>query len=104
MCEKEIEKLRVEKEKVERQLAQEQHNKQRRECVLDEHRKRIRDEAGNVFNAVPTTDWGKPETLEAWRRLWAGLCNARFAEKGLDCRIDYRSYERQGVEQLSRRP
>ncbi|MCB7514864.1 MAG: MobA/MobL family protein [Candidatus Pseudoscilispira sp.] len=59
---------------------------------------------GYVFNAVPTTDWGKPETLEAWRRLWAGLCNARFAEKGLDCRIDYRSYERQGVEQLSRRP
>ena len=55
---------------------------------------------GYVFNAVPTTDWGKPETLEAWRRLWAGLCNARFAEKGLDCRIDYRSYERQGVEQI----
>ena len=31
MCEKEIEKLRVEKEKVERQLAQEQHKKQRLE-------------------------------------------------------------------------
>ena len=29
MCEKEIEKLRVEKEKVERQLAQEQHKTQR---------------------------------------------------------------------------
>lgn len=100
MCEKEIEKLRVEKEKVERQLAQEQHNKQRRECVLDEHRKRIRDEAGNVFNAVPTTDWGKPETLEAWRQAWADLCNAKFAEKELDCRIDHRSYVRQGVEQV----
>ena len=43
--------------------------KQRREYVLDEHGERIRDEAGNyVFNAVPTTDWGKPETLEAWRQ------------------------------------
>ena len=31
MCEKEIDKLRVEKEKVERQLAQEQHKKQRLE-------------------------------------------------------------------------
>ena len=68
-------------------------NKQRREYVLDE--------AGNyVFNAVPTTDWGSPETLEAWRQTWADLCNAKFAEKGLDCRIDHRSYERQGVEQI----
>ena len=76
-------------------------NKQRREYVLDEHGERIRDEAGNyVFNAVPTTDWGSPETLEAWRQTWAELCNARFAEKGLDCRIDHRSYERQGVEQI----
>ena len=76
-------------------------NKQRREYVLDEHGERIQDEAGNfVFNAVPTTDWGKPETLEFWREQWAQLCNTRFAEKGLDCRIDHRSYERQGVEQI----
>ena len=76
-------------------------NKQRREYLLDEHGNRIRDEAGNyVFNAVPTTDWGSPETLEAWRQTWADLCNAKFSEKGLDCRIDHRSYERQGVEQI----
>ena len=76
-------------------------NKQRREYVLDEHGERIRDEAGNyVFNAVPTTNWGSPEALEFWREQWAQLCNARFAEKGLDCRIDHRSYERQGIDQL----
>ena len=76
-------------------------NKQRREYLLDEHGERIRDEAGNyVFNAVPTTDWGSPDTLEHWRQAWAELCNAKFVEKGLDCRIDHRSYERQGVEQL----
>ena len=76
-------------------------NKQRREYVLDEQGERIRDEAGNyVFNAVPTTDWGKPETLEFWREQWAQLCNTRFGEKGLDCRIDHRSYDRQGVEQI----
>ena len=76
-------------------------NKQRREYVLDEHGERIRDEAGNyVFNAVPTTDWGSPETLEHWRQAWADLCNAKFAEKGLDCQIDHRSYERQGIEQI----
>ena len=76
-------------------------NKQRREYVLDKHGERIRDEAGNyVFNAVPTTDWGSPDTLEHWRQAWADLCNAKFAEKGLDCRIDHRSYARQGIEQI----
>ena len=51
------------------------------------------------FNAVPTTDWGKPETLEEWRKAWAELCNAKFKEKELECRIDHRSYEKQGVDQ-----
>mgnify|MGYP000805774074 FL=1 len=52
------------------------------------------------FDAVPTTDWGKPETLEAWREAWAELCNEKFEEKGLPCRIDHRSYKRQGIEQV----
>ena len=76
-------------------------NKQRREYVLDEHGERVLDETGNyVFNAVPTTDWGKPETLETWRQAWAEMCNAKFVAKGLDCRIDHRSFARQGIEQL----
>ena len=76
-------------------------NKQRREYLLDEHGERIRDGAENyVFNAVPTTDWGSPDTLEHWRQAWADLCNQKFAEKELDCRIDHRSYERQGIDQL----
>ena len=75
--------------------------KQRREYVLDEEGNRIRDANGKyVFNAVPTTDWGSPETLEHWREAWAEMCNAKFAEKGLDVRIDHRSYERQGVDLL----
>ena len=51
------------------------------------------------FDAVPTTDWGKPETLEEWREAWAELCNTKFKEKGLSCRIDHRSYEKQGIDQ-----
>ena len=75
--------------------------KQRRVYELDEDGNRIRDADGKfVFNAVPTTDWGSPETLEHWRQTWAELCNAKFAEKGIDVRIDHRSYERQGVELL----
>ena len=53
-----------------------------------------------MFNAVPTTDWGKPETLEHMEEQWAAMCNARFAEKGWTAASTTRSYERQGVEQL----
>ena len=75
--------------------------KQKREYVLDENGNRIPDGKGDyVFNAVPTTDWGSAETLEFWREQWAVMCNAKFEEKGLDVRIDHRSYERQGVELL----
>ena len=75
--------------------------KQKREYVLDENGNRIPDGKGDyVFNAVPTTDWGSADTLEFWREQWAVMCNAKFEEKGLDIRIDHRSYERQGVELL----
>ena len=75
--------------------------KQHRVYHLDENGNRILDENGKAtFDAVPTTDWGSPERLEFWRAAWAALCNAKFAEKGLDCRIDHRSYERQGVDQI----
>ncbi len=75
--------------------------KQRRVYRLDENGNQIFDKDGQpLFNAVPTTDWGSPETLEHWRKAWCDLCNSKFAEKGLDVRIDHRSYERQGVELL----
>lgn len=75
--------------------------KQKREYVLDENGNRIPDGKGDyVFNAVPTTDWGSADTLEFWREQWAVMCNTKFEEKGLDVRIDHRSYERQGVELL----
>ena len=70
--------------------------KQRRVYRLDENRNRIMGEDGKaLFDAVPTTDWGSPETLEHWREVWAAMVNAKFEEKGLECRIDHRSYERQ---------
>jgi len=75
--------------------------KQRREYILDAHGNRIPNGKGDYeFNAVPTTDWGSPERLEAWRKAWADCCNAKFEEKHLDVRIDHRSYKRQGIEQI----
>ncbi len=75
--------------------------KQHRVYRLDENGNRIMGEDGKaLFDAVPTTDWGKPETLEHWREAWANMVNAKFAEKGLKCRVDHRSFERQGLDEL----
>ena len=75
--------------------------KQHRVYELDEDGNRLQDANGNyLFNAVPTTDWGSPETLEYWREQWASLCNAKFEEKGIGERIDHRSYQRQGIDLL----
>ena len=73
--------------------------KQRREYLFDADGEPLLDDAGHQkFNAVPTTDWGKPETLEAWRQAWAEMCNQKFKEKELDPKIDHRSYARQGID------
>ena len=73
-------------------------DKQHRVYRLDEAGNRIKDENGkDIFDAVPTTDWGSPETLDHWRQVWADLCNQEFEEKGLEDRIDHRSYEAQGI-------
>ena len=75
--------------------------KQRRVYRLGEDGNRIMGKDGKpLFDAVPTTDWGDPETLEHWREAWADMVNAKFEEKGLTCRIDHRSYERQELDLL----
>ena len=74
-------------------------DKQHREYLLDEEGNPILDKDGKQkYNAVQNTDWGRPETLEMWRENWANMVNARFEEKGLDCRVDHRSYEDQALD------
>ncbi|MCD8380894.1 MAG: MobA/MobL family protein [Lachnospiraceae bacterium] len=75
--------------------------KQHREYLFNEDSSPVLDASGHKkFNAIPTTDWGQPETLEHWRQAWADLCNAEFAKKGIDEHIDHRSYERQGADRI----
>ena len=60
---------------------------------LDEDGNRIKKENGQwEFDAAPTTNWGRPETLDMWREAWVDMVNAKFEEKGMDCRIDHPSY------------
>lgn len=75
--------------------------KQHRVYRLDENGNRVKKENGQwEFDAVPTTDWGRPETLDMWRRAWAGMVNVKFAEKGLECRITHQSYVDRGLDMI----
>ena len=59
----------------------------------------MKDENGkDLFDAVPTTDWGSAETLKRWREAWAEINNEHFAAHNLNARLDHRSYEKQGVD------
>ena len=42
-------------------------------------------------------DWNKTERVEEWRAAWADCCNAMLSEEN---KIDHRSYERQGIDQI----
>ena len=77
--------------------------KQHREYMTDEKGERRRDKNGRyVFKSVPTTDWGRPETLRQWRVAWADMVNERLAERGISETVDHRSYAAQGIEIIPR--
>ena len=45
-------------------------------------------------------DWNNNNNVELWREDWAGINNKLFKEKGLNIRIDHRSYERQDINRV----
>jgi hypothetical protein len=49
---------------------------------------------------VPTVDWNEQTKAEDWRKAWAAYCNSALRIHGYEERIDHRSYERQGVDQI----
>lgn len=75
--------------------------KSKKEYVLDENGEKIRLPSGRYkTRKVDLVDWNDRENAEVWRRAWADLAN-EFLERN-DCpeRIDHRSYERQGIDQI----
>ena len=68
---------------------------------LDEKGQRIPDGKGGWKNhREDTVDWNSREKVEAWRASWADYANRALEAAGRPERIDHRSYERQGVEQI----
>jgi ATP-dependent exoDNAse (exonuclease V) alpha subunit len=49
---------------------------------------------------VPTVDWNDRDNAEKWRSSWADYLNEALALKGIEERVDHRSYEREGIDQI----
>ena len=47
-----------------------------------------------------TTDWNEQTKAEEWRAAWADIQNQHLEKHGFDVRVDHRSYEQQGIEQI----
>ena len=75
--------------------------KQHKEEALDENGKpKLNAKGKPMVRWVSNTDWGRKETLNLFRAEWARIVNEAFEEKGLDCRIDHRSYKEQGIDKV----
>ena len=75
--------------------------KSKKEYVLDENGERIRLASGRYkTRKVDLVDWNSHDNAEVWRKAWADLANSFLEQSNRPERIDHRSYERQGIEQI----
>lgn len=76
--------------------------KQKKEYILDPQGGKIYDPKKRSYKckSIPATDWNEQTKAEEWRQGWAELCNQHLERSGHAERIDHRSYERQGIDQI----
>jgi len=75
--------------------------KSKKEYILDDNGKRIALASGEYKSRkIPAVDWNEQTKAEDWRGAWAECCNDYLERGNHTDRIDHRSYERQGIEQI----
>ena len=75
--------------------------KSKKEYILDKNGQRIKLKNGSFKSRkIDTVDWNTKEKAEVWREAWADSVNRSLAEQGIQEKVDHRSYERQGIEQI----
>ena len=45
-------------------------------------------------------DWNEQDKAEHWRKAWADITNKYLEENSIQEKVDHRSYQRQGIEQI----
>lgn len=75
--------------------------KSKKEYILDENGEKIKLKNGNYkTRKINTTDWNEQDKAEEWRRAWADITNKYLEENSIQEKVDHRSYQRQGIEQI----
>ncbi|MFM1524819.1 MULTISPECIES: MobQ family relaxase [Helcococcus] len=75
--------------------------KSKKEYILDENGEKILGKNGKPkTRKIELTDWNNKGNAEKWRESFASLCNQYLEKNNLEKRVDHRSFERQGVEEI----
>ena len=75
--------------------------KSKKEYILDENGEKVKLKSGNYkTRKINTTDWNEQGKAEEWRKAWADITNKHLEENSIQDKVDHRSYQRQGIEQI----
>lgn len=75
--------------------------KSKKEYILDENGEKVKLKNGNYkTRKINTTDWNEQDKAEEWRKSWADITNKYLEENSIQEKVDHRSYQRQGIEQI----
>ena len=75
--------------------------KSKKEYILDENGEKVKLKNGNYkTRKIDTTDWNEKDKAEDWRKSWADITNKYLEENRIQDKVDHRSYQRQGIEQI----
>ena len=75
--------------------------KSKKEYILDENGEKVKLKNGNYkTRKINTTDWNEQDKAEHWRKAWADITNKYLEENSIQEKVDHRSYQRQGIEQI----
>lgn len=75
--------------------------KSKKEYILDENGEKIKLKRGNYKSRkVNLNDWNEPDKAKEWRENFSKKANEYLAKNNIDKRIDPRTFEEQGREEL----
>lgn len=75
--------------------------KSKKEYILDENGEKVKLKNGNYkTRKINTVDWNEQDKAEEWRKIWADITNKYLEENSIQEKVDHRSYQRQGIEEI----
>ena len=75
--------------------------KSKKEYILDENGEKVKLKNGNYkTRKINTVDWNEQDKAEEWRKAWADITNKYLEENSIQEKVDHRSYQRQGIEEI----